>query len=100
MSQPSESVKDTPINRSTVSMLATIDLEKEQDTIRERRLALRLKIEALAKVKGEKSDLTSFMKFDKLLKQTHADLKKADIAYDKMTQAVNKLRGLTIEMGE
>jgi hypothetical protein len=92
-------VKDTPINRATVSMVATVDLERELDAIRERRLALRLKIEALAKVKGDKADLTSFLKFDRLLTKSRADLEKLEVEEARLEQAVNKLRVLVIEMG-
>jgi hypothetical protein len=91
---------DTPINRATVCMLSTQELERELDGIRERRLALRLKVEALAKIKGDKADLTSFLKFEKLLKKTQDDLKGLDTRHATIEQAVNKLRALVIEMGE
>lgn len=96
----SPTVMDTPINRATVCMLSTVDLERELDIIRERRLALRLKVEALAKIKGDKADLTSFLKFEKLLKKTVDDLKGLDTRCNTIEQQVNKLRALVIEMGE
>ena len=91
---------DTPINRATVATVNTVQLEKELDAIRERRLALRVKLEALAKVKGEKADLTAFLKFDKLLKTTQVDIAKLDTAATKLELSINKLRALVIEMGE
>lgn len=91
---------DTPINRATVCMLSTQDLERELDGIRERRLALRLKVEALAKVKGDKADLKCFLKFETLLKKTIDDLKGLDTRHATIEQQVNKLRALIIEMDE
>lgn len=81
-------------------MMATVDLEKELDTIRERRLAMRLHVEKLAQVKGEKADLRSFLKFDVLFKQTRTKLDAMDKAAAVLEQQVNKLRSLCIEMGE
>ena len=95
-----ESVRDTPINRATVSMLATVDLERELDGIRERRLANRLHIERLAKIKGDKADLTSFLKFDKLMVKVKKDMEKLDKLADTVQGEVNRLRSLAIEMGE
>jgi hypothetical protein len=100
VSQAVEGVRDTPINRATVSQLTTEALEKELDAIRERRLAMRIHIEKLAKIKGDKADLTSFLKFDKLLKKVTDDMKKWDAKGEEIQQAVNKLTSLVIEMGE
>ena len=90
---------DTPINRATVATLDTMTLEKELDEIRERRLALRVRVETLAKVKTEKADLTAFIKFDKLLATTKKGMEKLDKDADALQQAVNKLRALVLEMG-
>lgn len=98
--EPQESVPDTPISRATVCMLTVNDLEKELDAIRERRLALRLKVEAAAKVKTDKADLTAHLKFETLLKKVQKQITDMDKAEAKVTQDVNKLRALVIEMGD
>lgn len=97
--QETPNVADSPINRATVATVKAEQLEKELDAIRERRLAMRLKVEAIAKVKGDKADLIPFMKFEKALTLAQKQLKKLDDDAEKMQQAVNKLRVLIVEMG-
>lgn len=94
------SAVDTPIHRATVCMVSVVQLEKELDVIRERRLAMRLSVQKLAKVSGDKADLTSFLKFDKLLVKMQAEIAKLDTKAAVAEQGVNKLRALVIEMGE
>ena len=96
--EPAVSVEDTPISRSTVCMLTTVDLEKELDIIRERRLALRLKIEALAKVKTDKADLTSYLSYEKLLPLVKKALAKLDVDHESLQKNINKLRAYVMDM--
>ena len=90
--------EDTPIRRATVATITVWNLERQLDGIRERRLAMRLKVEAVAKVSTSKANLKSHLKFNTKLKRVQGLLQKIEDAELALTAEVNVLRGLAIEM--
>lgn len=90
--------EDTPIRRATVAVVSVVNLEQQLDGIRERRLALRLKVERVAKVSTNKANLTSYLKFNTKLKKAEKTLTKLDELCDTLEAEVNVLRGLAMDM--
>lgn len=85
-------MSDTPTQRATINQMSVDDLDAMLTAMRTRRLERVQKLEALAKIKSDEVQLTSWLAFERAYGIAQRYMKKLKEAEDKAEQLIHKVR--------
>ncbi len=92
MEEPVE--QDTPVKRANISDIELDKLEAMIADLQQRRLARVKQLEAVAKVKADEHNLTTYLKFTRAVTRMQEKLKKLDDELSKAEESMNKIRAM------
>lgn len=85
-------MSDTPTHRASINQMSVDDLDAMLHELRERRLHRVQQLEALAKVKSDEAQLTSWLAFEKAYTVAKRALTKLTEQEKKVEELIHKVR--------
>jgi exonuclease VII small subunit len=85
-------MSDTPTHRASINQMSVDQLDEMLTAIRERRLERVHKLEAIAKIKSDDAQLTSWLAFERAYKIAKRAMDKLEEQERKVDTLVHKLR--------